>query len=106
MFSVKLPISAKLGLVGLLALATVGAIAVNEMSDRADRSALATEAENAATVRTSTLNAAVATRRVVIMGRDARLAMAPADVDGVIKRADAFAADGLKALDAATAAEP
>jgi methyl-accepting chemotaxis protein len=106
MLAVKLPISAKLGLVGLLALATVGAIALNEMWDRADRAALATEAENAATVRTSTLNAAVATRRVVIMGRDARLAMTPADVDSVLKRANTFAADGLKALDGAVAAEP
>ena len=106
MFGIKLPISVKLGLVGLLALATIGAIALNEMWDRADRAQLAAEAESAATVRTSTLTAAVATRRVVIMGRDARLAMTPADVDGVLKRANTFAADGLKALDAAVAAEP
>ena len=94
MFAVKLPISAKLGLVGLLALATVGAIALNEVWDRADRAQLAAEAEAAATVRTSTLTAAVATRRLVIMGRDARLAMAPADVDGVLRRANTFAEIG------------
>jgi methyl-accepting chemotaxis protein len=105
MFGLKLPISVKLGLVGLLALLTVGAIALNEMWDRDDRAQLAAEAGNAATVRTSTLAAAVATRRVVIMGRDARLAMTAADVDSVLKRADGFATDGLKALDAASAAE-
>ena len=105
MSGIKLPISVKLGLVGLLALLTVGAIALNEMWDRADRAQLAAESENATTVRTSTLAAAVATRRVVIMGRDARLAMAPAEVDEVLKRANGFAADGLKALDAAIAAE-
>ena len=105
MFGFKLPISVKLGLVGLLALLTVGAIALNEMWDRADRAQLAAEAGNTATVRNSTLTAAVATRRVVIMGRDARLAMTAADVDGVLKRADGFATAGLTALDAASAAE-
>jgi methyl-accepting chemotaxis protein len=105
MFGFKLPISAKLGFVGVLALLTVGAIGLNEMWDRADRAALAVEAENAATVRTSTLAAAVATRRLVIMGRDLRLATAPADVDDVFKRANGFAAAGLKALDAASAAD-
>jgi methyl-accepting chemotaxis protein len=106
MFGIKLPISAKLGFVGVLALLTVGAIGLNEMWDRGDRAALALEADNAATVRTSTLAAAVATRRIVIMGRDVRLAAAPADVDDVVKRANGFAADGLRALDAAAAAEP
>jgi methyl-accepting chemotaxis protein len=106
MLAVKLPISAKLGLVGLLALATIGAIALNEMWDRSDRAELTIERDHAGTVRSSTLAAAVATRRVVIMGRDVRLAMAPADVDDVLKRANGFAADGLKALDAASAAAP
>jgi methyl-accepting chemotaxis protein len=105
MFGIKLPISVKLGLLGVLALLTVGAIGLSEMWDRADRARLAAEAGNAATVRTSTLEAAVATRRVVIMGRDARLAMTAADVDGVLKRADGFAAAGLEALDAASVAE-
>jgi methyl-accepting chemotaxis protein len=75
------------------------------MWDRADRAQLAVEAESAATVRTSTLTATVATRRLVIMGRDLRLATAPADVDDVFTRANGFAADGLKALDAASAAD-
>jgi methyl-accepting chemotaxis protein len=105
MFGFKLPISAKLGFVGVLALLTVGAIGLNEMWDRADRAQLAAEGDNAETVRTSTLAAAVATRRVVIMGRDVRLAMAAADVDDVWKRANGFAQAGLKALDAAAAAE-
>jgi len=106
MFGFRLPISAKLGLVGLLALLTVGAIGLNEMWDRADRAELAAQADDATTVRISTLQAAVATRRLVIMGRDVRLAPAPADVDDVLKRAHGFAADGLKAFDAAAAAEP
>jgi methyl-accepting chemotaxis protein len=105
MFGFKLPISAKLGFVGVLALLTVGAIGLNEMWDRADRAQLGAEGDNAETVRTSTLAAAVATRRVVIMGRDVRLAMAAADVDDVWKRANGFAQAGLKALDAAAAAE-
>jgi methyl-accepting chemotaxis protein len=105
MSGLKLPISIKLGFVGLLALLTVGAIGLNEMWDRADRAQLATEAASAATVRTSTLTAAVATRRLVIMGRDLRLATAPAEVDDVLKRANGFAADGLKALGAASAAD-
>jgi methyl-accepting chemotaxis protein len=105
MFGFKLPISAKLGFVGVLALLTVGAIGLNEMSDRADRAQLAAEAENATAVRISTLAAAVATRRVVIMGRDVRLAAEPAGVDDVLKRANGFAADGIKALDAAATAE-
>jgi methyl-accepting chemotaxis protein len=105
MFGFRLPISAKLGFVGVLALVTVGAIGLNEMWDRADRAQLAAEADSAATVRISTLAAAVATRRVVIMGRDVRLAMAAAGVDDVWKRANGFAQDGLKALDAAAAAE-
>jgi methyl-accepting chemotaxis protein len=106
MFGFRLPISAKLGLVGLLALLTVGAIGLNEMWDRADRAELAAQADDATTVRISTLQAAVATRRLVIMGRDVRLAPAPTDVDDVLKRANGFAADGLKAFDAAAAAEP
>ena len=105
MFRFKLHIGTKLGIVGGLGLLTVGAIALNEAWDRKIRTELAAEANNAATVRTSTLAAAVATRRIVIMGRDVRLAMAPADVDDVFKRANGFASDGYKALDAAAAAE-
>jgi hypothetical protein len=79
MFGFKLPISVKLGFVGLLALLTVGAIGLNEMWDRGDRAELAGLADNATTVRISTLQAAVATRRFVIVGRDIRLAATPAD---------------------------
>jgi len=102
----KLPISAKLGFVGVLALLTVGAIGLNEMWDRADRAELAAQADDATAARISTLQAAVATRRLVIMGRDVRLAATPANVDDVLKRATGFAADGVKAFDAAAAAEP
>jgi len=106
MFGFKLPISAKLGFVGVLALLTVGAIGLNEMWDRADRAQLAAEADGATTARIAMLQAAVATRRLVIMGRDVRLAATSAIVDDVFKRANGFAADGLKAFDAAAAAEP
>ncbi len=105
MFGFKLRIATKLGIAGGLSLLLVGAIAYNEASDRQARADLVAESTNAATVRASTLEAAVATRRVVIMGRDTRLATTPADIDDVLKRANGYAADGFKALDNAIASE-
>src|ERR1700704_99901 len=104
MFRFKLRIATKLGLAGGVALLTVGAIALNQSWDRQARAALGAEADNADTVRVASLTAAVATRRVVIMGRDIRLAMSEADVDEVLKRANAFGAEGVKALESAAAA--
>ena len=104
MFRFKLRIATKLGLAGGVALLTVGAIALNQSWDRQARAALGAEDDNATTVRVATLTAAVATRRVVIMGRDIRLAMSEGDVDEVLKRAGAFGAEGVKALETAAAA--
>jgi len=104
MFRFKLRIATKLGLAGGVALLTVGAIALNQSWDRQARAALGAEADNADTVRVATLTAAVATRRVVIMGRDIRLAMSEGEVDEVLKRAGAFGAEGVKALESAAAA--
>jgi methyl-accepting chemotaxis protein len=97
-------IGTKLALAGGVSLLMVGAIALNAMWDRQTRADLTGEASRAATVRTATLDAAVATRRIVIMGRDIRLAPTPAEVDDVLKRANGFAADAAKAFDAAGAA--
>src|SRR5258707_11352567 len=104
MFRFKLRIATKLGLAGGVALLTVGAIALNQSWDRQARAALGAEDDNATTVRVASLTAAVATRRVVIMGRDIRLAMSEGDVDEVLKRAGAFGAEGVKALESAAAA--
>jgi methyl-accepting chemotaxis protein len=105
MFRFNFRIATKLGMAGGVALLTVGAIALNQSWDRQARSDLAAEADHANTVRVASLAAAVATRRVVIMGRDIRLAMSEGDVDEVLKRAGAFGAEGVKALEtAATAA--
>ncbi len=91
MFRFKLRIATKLGLAGGVALLTVGAIALNQSWDRQARAALGAEDDNATTVRVATLTAAVATRRVVIMGRDIRLATSEGDVDEILKRAGGFA---------------
>src|SRR3981081_2422047 len=100
----KLRIATKLGLAGGVALLTVGAIALNQSWDRQARAALGAEADNADTVRVATLTAAVATRRVVIMGRDIRLATSEGEVDEVLKKANAFGAEGVKARESAAAA--
>ncbi|HUI95914.1 MAG TPA: methyl-accepting chemotaxis protein [Xanthobacteraceae bacterium] len=105
MFALKLSIATKLALAGGVSLLLVGAIAYNEVSDRQARADLVAESTRAATVRSATLEAAVATRRLVIMGRDTRLAIAPAEIDDIAKRANGFAADGFKALDSAIGAE-
>ncbi|HEX4556632.1 MAG TPA: HAMP domain-containing methyl-accepting chemotaxis protein [Xanthobacteraceae bacterium] len=104
MFRLNLRIATKLGMAGGVALLTVGAIALNQSWDRQARADLAAEADHANTVRVAALAAAVATRRVVIMGRDIRLAMSEGDVDDVLKRAGGFGAEGVKALDTAAAA--
>src|SRR3984893_524204 len=104
MFRFKLRIATKLGLAGGVALLAGGAIALNQSWDRQARAALGAEADNADTVRVATLTAAVATRRVVIMGRDIRLAVSEGEVDEVLKKANAFGAEGVKALESAAAA--
>ena len=104
--ALKLRIGTKLGIVGAMGLILVGAIALNETWDRQIRGNIAVESENAANVRAASLEASVAIRRIVIMGRDIRLATAPAGVDTALNQAKAFADDGFKALDAALAAEP
>jgi hypothetical protein len=97
-------IGTKLGIVGGVGLLMVGAIALNEMWDRQSRAELSAEAKRANTVRTSSLEAAVAIRRIVIAGRDIRLANAPADVDEALKRANNGASDASKALETGGAA--
>ena len=104
--ALKLRIGTKLGLVGAVGLVMVGAIALSETWDRRIRADLAVESNDAATVRATTLAASVAIRRIVIMGRDIRLAGNQAGVDTAFKQASTFAADGMKALDTALAAEP
>jgi methyl-accepting chemotaxis protein len=104
--TLKLRIGTKLGIVGAMGLILVGAIALNETWDRRTRSDFAVESSSAANVRAATLEASVAIRRIVIMGRDIRLSTAPAGVDTALKQAKTFADDGFKALDAAVAAEP
>src|SRR5690349_3712707 len=101
----KLSVATKLAAAGGISLLLVGAIAYNVASDRRIRADLLAESKNASIVRSSTQEAAVATRRLIIMGRDVRLALAATDIDEVIKRGNGYAADGLKALDAAIAAE-
>ena len=103
MFRLNFRIATKLAMAGGVALLTVGAIALNQSWDRQARAELAAEADNADAVRVATLTAAVATRRVVIMGRDIRLAMSEPDVDDVLKRAGGFGAEGVKALETAAA---
>ena len=104
MFRFKLRIATKLGLAGGVALLTVGAIALNQSWDRQARAALGAEDDNATTVRVASLTAAVATRRVVLMGRDIRLSTSEGDVDEILKRAGGFGAEGVKALESAAAA--
>jgi hypothetical protein len=103
MFRLNFRIATKLAMAGGVALLTVGAIALNQSWDRQARADLAAEADNADAVRVATLTAAVATRRVVIMGRDIRLAMSEPEVDDVLKRAGGFGAEGVKALETAAA---
>jgi methyl-accepting chemotaxis protein len=101
----KLSVATKLAAAGGISLLLVGAIAYNVASDRRIRADLLAESKNASIVRSSTQEAAVATRRLIIMGRDVRLALAATDIDDVIRRGNGYAADGLKSLDAAIAAE-
>src|SRR4030081_2442324 len=104
MFRFKLRIATKLGLAGGVAFVTGGALALNQSWDRQARAALGAEADNADTVRVATLTAAVATRRVVIMGRDIRLAVSEGEGGEGLKKANAFGAEGVKALESAAAA--
>ena len=96
----KLAISAAIGLL------MVAALAANDMWDRHVQAGLAAEAKNAATVQTAALTAFVATRRVVIGGRDLRLAGTPQLVDEVLTRIGTSKAAGNAALDRAIAAAP
>ena len=104
MFQMKFRIGTKLAISAGAGLLMVGAIAVNEMWDRSTRADLATEAKNAATVRTSALMAALTIRRVVIAARDIRLALTPADIDDAAKRTTALASEGAQTLTTAAAA--
>jgi methyl-accepting chemotaxis protein len=104
MLDLKFRIGTKLGIVGGVGLLMVGAIALNESWDRQTRAELATEANNAATVRTSALTAAFAIRRMIIVGRDIRLAMMPGDVDTLLRNVGGYADEGGKALETAAAA--
>ena len=106
MLGLKFRIGTKLGIVGGVGLLMVGAIALNEIWDREARGGLSTESRRASAVRFSSLEAAVAIRRIVIAGRDIRLAHAPEDIDEALKRANTGASDAGKALEAgATAAD-
>jgi methyl-accepting chemotaxis protein len=105
MFAVKFRIGTKLAISAGAGILMVGAIAINELWDRSARAALAAETKNAVTVRTSVLSAAMTIRRVVITARDIRMAQTPAGVDEATQRSSTFAADGVQALTAASAAE-
>jgi len=96
----KLAISAAAGLL------MVAALVANDMWDRSVQAGLAADAKNAAVVQTSALTAFVATRRVVIGGRDLRLAGTPALVDEAMGRIRTSATAGNTALDRAVAAAP
>ena len=96
----KLAVSAAVGLL------MVAALAANDMWDRHVQAGLAAEAKNAKTVQTSALTAFVATRRVVIGGRDLRLAGTPQLVDEVVTRIGTSKTAGNAALDRAIAAAP
>ena len=100
----NLRIGTKLGIVGGVGLLMVGAIALNEAWDRDTRATLGGESRRAAIVRSSSLDAAVAIRRIVISGRDIRLAGDKAEVDTVLSRGNGYGADASKALETAAAA--
>jgi methyl-accepting chemotaxis protein len=96
----KLAISAAAGLL------MVAALAANDLWDRSVQAGLSTEAKNVTTVQTSALTAFVATRRVVIGGRDLRLAPDAKTVDQVTERIRTSATAGNTAIDRAIAAAP
>jgi HAMP domain-containing protein len=103
---VNLRIGPKLAVSAAAGLLMVAALVANDMWDRSVQNGLAADAKNAATVQTSALTAFVATRRVVIGGRDLRLAGTPALVDEALGRIGTSKAATHTALDRAIAAAP
>ncbi len=96
----KLAISAAAGLL------MIAALAGNDMWNRHMQAELGAEARNAATAQTSALAAFGATRRVLIAGRDVRLAINAAGADDARARGHLYAAASNDGLDRAIAAAP
>jgi methyl-accepting chemotaxis protein len=101
MFRFKFRIGTKLGIAGAIGVLMVGAIVLNELTERRARAELAAEAKNAVEVQNLALTASLAIRRVIIKGRDIRLAMTAAEVDDARKGADGYAAEAAQAFDRA-----
>jgi len=103
MASLKLRIGTKLAISAGVGVLILAGIMVNNYIDGRIRSDLAMDARNGEIVQRSALEAMVATRRMVIMGRDIRLSGKPEEVDKTLGMADGFAQAGTKALDNAIA---
>src|ERR1700730_1410020 len=97
----KFRIGTKLAISSGVGILVLAAIAANDQWDRSARATLRAEARAGEIVQKETLVALVATRRVVIMGRDARMALKIADVDKVLDRAMTFRKEADRALAAA-----
>ena len=104
MSALKLRIGNKLALSAGFGILVLLGIVINQFWDQRVRSELQAGARNAQAVQVAALSAMVATRRMVIMGRDIRAAGTATDVDKTLERAQAFAADADKALESAASA--
>ena len=103
MAALKLRIGTKLAISAGVGVLLLGAIIVNNLIDGRIRGELAKDARNGEIVQRSALDAMIATRRLVIMGRDIRLSGKPEEVDKTLGQAAGFAQAGNKALDNAIA---
>jgi len=104
MAGLKLRIGTKLAISAGIGVLLLGAINVNNVIDGRIRGEFARDARNGEIVQRAALEAMVATRRLVIMGRDIRLSGKQEEVDKTLGMAAGFAQAGNKALDVAIAA--
>jgi methyl-accepting chemotaxis protein len=104
MSALNLRIGTKLAISSGIGILVLAAIAINDQWDRSTRDAMQAEVRAGEVVQREALNAMIATRRVVIMSRDARTALAVADVEKVWERAQTFGKEAERALSAATGA--
>ena len=104
MAGLKLRIGAKLAISAGVGILLLFGIIVSNYIDGRIRAEFAKDARNGEIVQRSALEAMVATRRLVIAGRDIRLAGKEEEVDKSLGMASGFAQTGAKALDTAIAA--
>jgi methyl-accepting chemotaxis protein len=99
--ALKLRIGAKLAISAGVGILVLAGIVVNDRVDSNVRAGLIDDSRRGEAVEKSALEATVAVRRMIIMGRDMRLTGKVEDVDKIVGMANGFAQTANKALDTA-----